>query len=133
MPESATSYLHRIVQAIEEVGGRFPEEPTIEPRSPEDDQGVLDTIAILADGSKLAVSVFADTSGLGPIWLKYRFHYMNAEDICIFRYDNTPHHPGLTAFPHHKHEGPNEHVTESGPPDIELVLDEVLKHIRAAD
>lgn len=32
----------------------------------------------------------------------YSFHYSQNQGL-IFRYDNTPHHPRLSSFPHHKH------------------------------
>jgi len=28
---------------------------------------------------------------------------MDANDQLIFRYDNAPHYPTITTFPHHKH------------------------------
>ncbi len=37
--------------------------------------------------------------------LKYRYHYMNENQVMIFRYDNAPHHVEVSTFPHHKHEG----------------------------
>jgi hypothetical protein len=35
---------------------------------------------------------------------KYRYQYLK-EKRTIFRYDNSPHHPGLPNFPNHKHVG----------------------------
>jgi len=35
--------------------------------------------------------------------LGYRYHFQNDQNEIIFRYDNTPHFPGLDNFPHHKH------------------------------
>lgn len=36
-------------------------------------------------------------------FLSYRYHLQNAQNTLIFRYDNTPHFPQLSSFPHHKH------------------------------
>ncbi len=35
--------------------------------------------------------------------LGYRYHYQDAQNRLVFRYDNTPHFPDLESFPHHKH------------------------------
>ena len=34
---------------------------------------------------------------------KYRFHFMDSADKMVFRFDNAPHHPEVTTYPHHKH------------------------------
>ena len=34
---------------------------------------------------------------------KYKYHFQNADDCLIFRYDNAPHHKEIDTFPHHKH------------------------------
>jgi len=35
--------------------------------------------------------------------LGYRYHFQDKQNNFVFRYDNTPHFPGLEGFPHHKH------------------------------
>lgn len=35
--------------------------------------------------------------------LGYRYHFQDQANRIIFRYDDTPHFPGLFSFPHHKH------------------------------
>jgi len=35
--------------------------------------------------------------------LGYRYHFQDRQNNLVFRYDNTPHFPGLEGFPHHKH------------------------------
>lgn len=35
--------------------------------------------------------------------LGYRYHFQGKNSELIFRYDNTPHFPGLPHFPHQKH------------------------------
>ena len=37
------------------------------------------------------------------IHLGYRYHFQDAKNNMIFRYDNTPHFPELDTYPHHKH------------------------------
>lgn len=38
-----------------------------------------------------------------PKRLGYRYHFQDEQNRLVFRYDNTPHFPGLENFPHHKH------------------------------
>ena len=54
----------------------------------------------------------------------YTYHYQNREGKLIFRYDNSPHFPGLTNAPHHKHQTDGS-VLSSNPPDLEPVLREI--------
>jgi len=56
---------------------------------------------------------------------KFRFHYMDAENNLILRWDSAPHHRHLCTFPFHVHtpQGPQEH-----PP---ITLLEVLSRIEA--
>jgi len=35
--------------------------------------------------------------------LGYRYHFQDEQNNLVFRYDNTPHFPGVEGFPHHKH------------------------------
>ena len=37
------------------------------------------------------------------IHLGYRYHFQDKQNNLVFRYDNTPHFPGVEGFPHHKH------------------------------
>jgi len=37
------------------------------------------------------------------IHLGYRYHFQDAKNNMVFRYDNTPHFPELETYPHHKH------------------------------
>ena len=60
--------------------------------------------------------------------VKYRYQYMDAEQFLIFRYDNAPHHPDITTFPHHKHDRNN--VIASVEPTLYEVLLEILQRER---
>jgi hypothetical protein len=54
--------------------------------------------------------------------LGYRYHFQDAENKLIFRYDNTPHFPNLETFPHHKHDF--DKVSSSKRPSMIEVLHE---------
>lgn len=57
----------------------------------------------------------------------YRYHYMDSDKGLIFRYDNAPHYPGFSTFPHHKHLPSG--VQETTMPSIKKVLDEIHLNI----
>lgn len=63
--------------------------------------------------------------------LKYRYHCMDANNETIFRYDNTPHHPEITSYPHHQHKGLA--IYESSEPSLEDVLLEIAELKRRGD
>ena len=54
------------------------------------------------DGSKLFIKerYFLERRAL---LIKYVYIYRNANGLEIFRCDNSPHHPDVWTFPHHKH------------------------------
>jgi len=43
----------------------------------------------------------------------------------MFRYDNTPHFPGLSSFPHHKHLSDGASVIAYAAPTLAQVLAEI--------
>lgn len=55
----------------------------------------------------------------------YVYHYQRPDDTFIFRYDNAPHFPDLSNFPHHKHESDESNVVPATPPDLQTVLAEI--------
>jgi hypothetical protein len=57
------------------------------------------------------------------VHLAYRYHFQDRGNKLIFRYDNTPHFPGLKTFPNHKHL-PDSVISANGP-SVGKVLDEV--------
>ena len=57
----------------------------------------------IIDSSTLEISIFATESSEKLSIDKYRLHYMNAGGQMMFRYDNSPHHPEIDSYPHHKH------------------------------
>ncbi len=78
------------------------------------------------DGSVLHLREFVDVE-ITIERLMYAYQYMTASEEFIFRYDNTGHHKklGLPTYPHHKHEGSEEHVIASHAPELDDVLREI--------
>jgi len=71
--------------------------------SPQDDAVYVRGTVLFTDASSLELSLFIQKKGRALSVDKYRFQYMDRQGHMIFRYDNAPHHPDLTSFPHHKH------------------------------
>ena len=82
--------------------------------------------AELMDGSTLHVN---ESSIAGKN--KYSHHWQDAQNQLVVRWDNAPpHHPHLSTFPHHRHEGGTVH--ESPHIAIDEVLAEIETRFRAA-
>lgn len=75
------------------------------------------------DSSILEIAIFTTESTHTLKINKYRFHYMTDDRQMLFRYDNAPHHPDISSFPHHKHTSVN--VVQSDIPSIRDVLNEI--------
>lgn len=54
--------------------------------------------------------------------LDYRYHFQDMQNNLVFRYDNTPHFPGLENFPHHKHL--RDEISPAEKPSINRVIAE---------
>ncbi|MFQ5421713.1 MAG: DUF6516 family protein [Anaerolineae bacterium] len=59
--------------------------------------------------------------------IRYKYHYQDAENRLISRYDNVPHHLSVSTFPHHKHEGAK--IVAADPVDLSQVLQEIDRHL----
>jgi len=77
-----------------------------------------------ANGSRLHFRELVEIQA-NVVRLMYSYHYQRANDSLIFRYDDTPHHPGLPNFPHHKHVVSETNIVSAVPPDLPAGLREV--------
>ena len=75
------------------------------------------------DSSVLEIALFAGGSAHALKVDKYRFQYMNSDGQMMFRYDNAPHYPAMSSFPHHKHMP--DKVISSSMPSISDLLNEI--------
>ncbi len=57
---------------------------------------------------------------------KYSFHYQDAANTLIFRYDNEAHHSHLATFPFHKHTPFG--VIAASEVTLEDVIREIISH-----
>ncbi len=64
---------------------------------------------------------------------KYRHHWQDSNGLLIKRWDNAPHYSGIDTFPHHLHNGAEDHVV-SHPIITGLeVLERILAEIEAQE
>ena len=81
---------------------------------------------VLADSSQLEFSEYMQRSSAGEIAvITYSYHWANADNQLIKRWDNAPHFPDLPGFPDHIHDGATREVTSGQPMSISAVLDEI--------
>lgn len=90
--------------------------------------GYLRARLVLADGSQLELSEYMQRSSAGEIVvITYSYHWANANNQLITRWDNTPHFPDLPGFPDHIHDGATGQVTPGQPMSIFTVLDAIAR------
>ncbi len=89
---------------------------------PTRDRGAIRARLRFYDRSFLELSEELEVIGDEVAKLHYSYHYQKG-DRLIFRYDNAPHHPELSTFPHHKHVG--DRVEPCQEPDLQDVLREI--------
>ena len=93
--------------------------------------GYLRARLALADGSQLEFSEYMQRSSAGEIVvITYSYHWADANNQLIMRWDNTPHFPGLPGFPDHIHDGATGEVTAGQPMSIFTVLDAIAGQSR---
>ena len=93
--------------------------------------GYLRARLALADGSQLEFSEYTQRSSAGEIVvITYSYHWADANNQLITRWDNTPHFPGLPGFPDHMHDGATGEVTAGQPMSIFTVLDAIAGQSR---
>ena len=63
--------------------------------------------------------------------LGYRYYFQDKQNNLVFRYDNTPHFPGVEGFPHHKHLP--DQVSGAEKPSILNVIQEARQFAKRND
>jgi hypothetical protein len=89
-------------------------------------EGFIHGELYFVDGSILHLREFLDVETTIDR-LMYVYHYMDATNKLIFRYDNTGHHQklNLPTYPHHKHEGYEDNIVASSASDLATILNEI--------
>lgn len=86
-------------------------------------EGYLRGEVLFKDGSRLHFRELVTTEP-SVQRISYTYHYMQADETLIFRYDDADHFPYLPTAPHHKHFGESD-VIESNAPNLAAVLKEI--------
>jgi len=86
----------------------------------------------LAGGDRLDFSEYVRRTPSDEIIVAtYSYHWTDADQRPIRRWDNAFHHPSLPNFPYHVHIGVDEAVQSSESVDIFVVLDTIRESIGA--
>ncbi len=85
-------------------------------------RGFIAGVLQFEDGSELHFREYVDTSLPEPR-VMYAYHYQDANDDLVFRYDNAAHKPAL---PHSDHKHTPTAVHASKRPTFDMVVDEIL-------
>jgi hypothetical protein len=86
-------------------------------------QGYLTGSITFQDNSALYFKEFLDIAGEAPDKLMYSYHYQDAAQRLVFRYDNARHKPPL-ASPEHKHLP--ENIMTAPAPILADILTEIV-------
>ncbi len=88
------------------------------------DQGFLAGKVQFVDSSELHFREYLDVVDGVVEKVMYSYHYQDAHDVMIFRYDNAAHRPTLATLGH-KHDSAAVKPTET--PNLEQVLAELVQ------
>lgn len=84
----------------------------------------------LADGTLLEFSEYLRRLPDDSIEVAvYSYHWADAEQNMIRRWDNAAHHSDLPGAPHHVHDGVTGQVTPGKPMDIYKILETIRQEI----
>ena len=61
---------------------------------------------------------------------RYSYHWMEANNSMILRWDNAEHYPHLPGFPHHFHDGDEKNVLPREPMTLFKVLDTIATRLK---
>ncbi len=96
---------------------------TLDKRTPQ--VGLIRGEVHFVDGSCLHFRELVEVQSNATICRMYSYHYQDADQTLVFRYDDTPHHPNLGTFPHHKHDGSESNILSAPAPGLTDVLREI--------
>jgi aromatic ring-opening dioxygenase catalytic subunit (LigB family) len=87
-------------------------------------------VKCVASMKSLAPRIRSTILRMGSTVITYSYHWADAANQLITRWDNTPHFPDLPGFPDHIHNGATGEVTPGQPMSIFAVLDAIADRIR---
>jgi len=84
--------------------------------------GFFRVLATLVNGDFLQLVERFEYDSDGLCFGKYSFHWQRADGTLVCRWDNAPHHPELSTFPHHLHDLDEANILPHAPIDVFDVL-----------
>ena len=108
----------QIVDYLDEIARHFLLSPVVrsfQVREREErlQEGFIRIRAMLSNGDIMEAFEFVVASPHAAQTQTYRIHWQSADGQLKHRWDNAPHYPGISTFPHHVHVGPSDHVESS--------------------
>ena len=101
---------------------------TVVERITDSDLAYLKARIFFSDNTMLSVfDKFYPSTGVH----KYGYDWRDSANNLIIRWDNAPHHPYISTFPHHKHVTLESNILESPEMTLEDVLDFIKTEIEA--
>ncbi len=93
--------------------------------------GHLRARLVLVDGSQLEFSEYMQRSHTRREVevITYSYHWADANNVLLKRWDNAPHFPDLTGFPHHIHNGISGRVSPGQPMSIFAILNKIADEL----
>ncbi len=73
---------------------------------------------LLIDGSNFRISEKYINNKLD----KYSYYWLDETNSLIIGWDNAPHHPSVSSFPHHKHFGQQNDIVASEEKNLQSVF-----------
>ena len=122
-------YLHRLYDTI--ISRGYVEIERLDFDELPSRQGIIEGRLKFHDGSLLDFDEVIILRNEQIVKLRYAYHYQNESAEVIFRYDNVPHYPNISTYPHHKHIGST--VEPAQVPDLSEILREIEQFIFNAE
>jgi hypothetical protein len=79
----------------------------------------------LIDGSNLRISETRSNQKR----IQYSYYWLDEENDIIVGWDNAPHHPQISTYPHHKHVQKQDNVLDSKENSLDSVLNFITTRI----
>ena len=96
---------------------------TVTRRWVQSDAGYIRLRAVLTNGDLLESAEYLELNEGRVVLQDYRHQWMTSDHQLRLRWDCTPHHPGISTYPHHRHVGAGGLVEPSAPMAVADVLD----------
>ncbi|OQY30361.1 MAG: hypothetical protein B6244_00440 [Candidatus Cloacimonetes bacterium 4572_55] len=119
------AYFDRIKQTVDQFSTMaMMLDSTIQFEDRPGDQGYLNGTIRFVDGSALHFSEYIDAEETQYNKVTYRYHYQDANNELIFRYDNAIHRPKL---PYREHKHVSAQISQADQPSLNDVLFEIFE------